>query len=115
MSRGSELYLADVASAIAAIRAYLGGEPAARRLSESPMALDAVVRNVEIIGEAIKHLPEEATARQPQIDWAGWARLRDVLAYQYFGVDVELLADALENELPALEQAVAFLREPREA
>ncbi len=110
MSRGSDLYLDDLSSAIAAIRQYLRGEPPARRLAESALVRDAVVRNVEIIGEAIKHLPELLTARHPEVDWNGWSRLRDVLAHQYFGVDVELLADALENELPVLDRAVASLK-----
>ena len=110
MSRGSEHYLADAASAIAAIREYLAGAPAAARLAESSLVRDAVVRNVEILGEAIKRLPDELKSLRPQIDWGGWARLRDVLAHQYFGVDVELLADAIENELPALETAIADLR-----
>ncbi len=110
MSRDSDLYLTDAAAAVAAIREYLAGEPAAARLSASPMARDAIVRNIEILGEAIKHLPDELLARQADVDWGGWARLRDVLAHQYFGVDVELLADALENELPTLERALASLR-----
>ncbi|MEO6324254.1 MAG: HepT-like ribonuclease domain-containing protein [Thermoanaerobaculia bacterium] len=115
MSRGSELYLSDAASAIAAIREYLAGEPVAARLLASPMVRDAVVRNIEVIGEAIKHLPEELTALQQHVDWGGWARLRDVLAHQYFGVDIELLADALETELPALERAISLLQGRTEA
>ena len=76
------------------------------------MARDAIVRNIEVIGEAIKSLPEELTARYPAVDWSGWARLRDVLAHQYFGVDIDLLADALGYELPLLEAAIAALRSP---
>ena len=73
------------------------------------MARDSVVRNVEIIGEAVKRLPPDLTSRHPEVDWNGWARLRDVLAHQYFGIDVDLLADAVDEELAALEHAVADL------
>lgn len=73
------------------------------------MARDAVLRNIEVIGEAVKRLPPDLTSRHPEVDWNGWARLRDVLAHQYFGVNVELLADAVDEELPALENAMADL------
>jgi uncharacterized protein with HEPN domain len=109
MSRDSSLYLSDIVEAILAIKSYLGGSRASAVLLSHPMARDAVVRNIEIIGEAVKRLPPELTSRHPEIDWNGWARLRDVLAHQYFGVDVDLLADAVDEELPALERVVAML------
>ena len=109
MSRDSSLYVSDIVEAILAIRSYLGGGRASAVLPSNPMARDAVVRNVEIIGEAVKRLPPDLTSRHPEVDWNGWARLRDVLAHQYFGIDVDLLADAVDEELAALEHAVADL------
>jgi uncharacterized protein with HEPN domain len=73
------------------------------------MARDAVVRNIEIIGEAVKRLPPERTARHPGKDRNGRSRLRDVLAHPYSGVDLELLADAVDEEPPRLGEAVAAL------
>ena len=109
MSRDSSLYLVDIVEAIGAIRTYLGGVRASEALGSNPMARDAVVRNIEIIGEAVKRLPPDLISQHPEVDWNGWARLRDVLAHQYFGVDVELLSDAVDEELPTLERAIAAL------
>ena len=48
---------------------------------------DAVIRNCEVIGEAIKHVPDDFRTTHPEVDWQGLAGLRDVLIHQYFGVD----------------------------
>ena len=48
---------------------------------------DAVIRNCEVIGEAIKHIPDEFRMQHPSVDWSGLAGLREVLIHQYFGVD----------------------------
>ena len=49
------------------------------------MVIDAVVRNLEIIGEAAKHLPAEAKGLMPDVDWSKAAAFRDVIAHGYFG------------------------------
>ena len=64
-------------------RSYLGGGRASAVLPSKPMARDAVVRSIEVIGEAVKRLPPDLTSRHPEVDWNGCARLRDVLAHQY--------------------------------
>ncbi len=51
------------------------------------MAYDATVRNLEILGEAAKNIPEEVRLRYPTVDWRGTAGLRDVVAHAYFALD----------------------------
>jgi len=81
------------------------------------MTLDAVVRNLEVIGEAVKQLPADLRAREPGVDWQKIAGLRDILIHHYFGIDVDILWDIIlwdiiQNKLPALEVSVgALLRE----
>jgi len=76
------------------------------------MTLDAVVRNLEVIGEAVKQLPVDLRAREPGVDWQKIAGLRDILIHHYFGIDVDILWDIIQNKLPALEVSVgALLRE----
>lgn len=67
------------------------------------------LRNLEIIGEAVKRLPPELLEDWPDVDWGGWARMRDVVAHQYFGVDVEVIWDAVQDELPGLVAAARAL------
>ncbi len=65
---------------------------------------DAVMRDLEIIGEAAKHVPVEIRARHPQIDWRKISGLRDVVAHEYFGLDVEIIWDVITREVPTLHE-----------
>ena len=63
---------------------------------------DATVRNLEVIGEAVKQLPDEARALAPTIEWRKIAGLRDFLAHAYFGINDEILWDIIRQEVPEL-------------
>ena len=67
---------------------------------------DAVIRNLEIIGEAVKQLPAELTGRHADIPWKNIAGMRDQLIHHYFGVNLELVWGVVENRLDQLEKAV---------
>lgn len=68
---------------------------------------DAVVRNVEIIGQAVKGLSERTRALEPTVPWRQIAGMRDKLIHEYFGVDLALVWDVVERELPALRPRMA--------
>ncbi|KAA0253973.1 DUF86 domain-containing protein [Acidobacteria bacterium ACD] len=110
MSRSVELYLRDILDAADAIGAFVGGL-GPDDLRDDRKTRDAVVRNLEIIGEAVKRLPSALLDRWPQVDWAGWSRMRDVVAHQYFGVDVDVIWSAVADELPGLVAATRSLLE----
>ncbi len=61
-----------------------------------------MVRNLEIVGEAAKHLPEEVKALTPDVDWSKVAGFRDVIVHGYFGLDVHVIWDAVQSKVPAL-------------
>ena len=63
---------------------------------------DAVIRQFEIIGEAVKGLPQDLTAKDPSIPWTQIAGFRDVLAHSYFAVDTSVIWDAASTKGPAL-------------
>ena len=74
---------------------------------------DAVLRNLEVVGEAAKHIPGEVRAQMPEIEWRKVAGLRDVLTHAYFGIDPDILWDVIRHKLPVLAQALRGFQERR--
>ena len=70
---------------------------------------DAVLFNLQIIGEAVKNLPDTARTSLPDVDWTGPARLRDFIAHHYFSVDTGIIWDAATNHVPAILEAARTL------
>jgi len=68
---------------------------------------DGVVRNLEIIGEATKRLPEAIKSGYPQIEWRKIAGMRDVLIHDYFGVDLEKVWGVVKSRIPELKSVVS--------
>lgn len=84
---------------------YVGHTPK-REFSKNNLLIDAIIRNLEIIGEAVKNIPEEVKKKYPQIEWRKIAGLWDVWIQDYFGVDTEVLWDIVQNKIPALNKEI---------
>lgn len=67
---------------------------------------DAVIRNLEVLGEASKQVPQNIRELLPTVPWRRLAGLRDVLAHDYFGVDLEIVWDIVATQIPPLIQAL---------
>lgn len=67
---------------------------------------DAVIRRLEIIGEAVKNIPEEFRAKYPEIPWKKIAGMRDTLIHEYFGIDLDLTFEVVEKDLPDLKEKI---------
>jgi uncharacterized protein with HEPN domain len=102
------LFLDDIIEAISRVETYSKGLSRAR-LEKNAMAHDAIIRNLEIIGEAVKNIPPETKKNNPQIEWKKIAGLRDILAHEYFGVDVDVVWDIIENKIPVLKSQILLL------
>lgn len=99
--RGQQEYLADMREAIVRIQSYTSEITYGQFLADSKTQ-DAVIRNIEILGEAAKRLPATLTSTHPKIDWKSIAGMRDKLVHDYFGVNMDILWDVLTTKLPAL-------------
>ena len=63
---------------------------------------DAVIRNLEIIGEAARNMPDEIKRQYSQVEWRSIGALRNLLAHEYFGVKDEIIWDIIEHKIPVL-------------
>lgn len=108
MSRDVRLFLEDIVESARLAIEYVGSMSKAEFLSLRPIQ-DAVVRRLEIIGEAVKNVPEDVRLRYPAIPWAQVAGLRDVLTHGYFRVDLNLVWTVVQRDLPELEKRVSAI------
>ena len=108
MSR-DQLYLRHIVDAIADIETYtaVGRD----EFMKTPHWQDAVIRKLEVIGEATKRLYPALREQRPKIPWKRIAGLRDVLIHQYMGVDLEAIWEIAQKNLPELKIAVSSLLE----
>lgn len=108
MSREYRLYLNDMIEACERVLRYTEGLNAHQFFS-SDMVYDAVMRNLEIIGEAAKAIPDEVRTQAPDIEWRKVAGLRDVLAHVYSGIDNQIVWDVIHSKIPELLNALRRL------
>ena len=101
--RGVVLFVQDMLTSIEKIESYLAGADA-DGFEEDSLQQDAVIRRLEIIGEAAKHIPPAVRERHPDIPWQKVAGLRDVLIHRYYGIIVEQVWRIVTVDLPAVKE-----------
>ena len=105
MPRDVRVFLEEIVTACERIDTYTR-DLTFDSFSADPRTVDAVVRNLEVIGEAVKSVPPEVRQQMPDIEWQRIAGLRDILIQNYFGVDLVLIWDVVETKVPALQKRV---------
>jgi uncharacterized protein with HEPN domain len=107
--REPSVLLDDIRTSISKIERYIAGLDQASFLADEK-TIDAVVRNLEIIGEAAKQLPAEFRARHPAILWPQIAGLRNRIVHDYAGIDLKLVWHVLQTAIPKLALQIAALK-----
>jgi uncharacterized protein with HEPN domain len=74
-----------------------------------PKTQDAVIRNIEIIGEAVKRLSAATREAHPEVPWSKIAGTRDRIIHGYFNVDLDIIWDVVETELPSLRERIVTI------
>lgn len=108
MARDIGLYLDDILESIEKIETYtqtINEE----EFSRNTEVQDAVLRRLAIIGEAVKHLPEDLKEKHKQIPWKQIAGARNIFIHEYFGVRMERIWKTVKEDLPKLKRVVESL------
>lgn len=101
MSRSWELFLRDMLEAARKVIRYTDKRQV-ETFAADEMAYDATLRNLEILGEAAKNIPDDIRQRYPEVNWRGVAGLRDILAHAYFALDEDTLWKIVRTDIPEL-------------
>ena len=108
--RSPGLLLQDIHDSIVKINRYVAGYDW-NQFSSNEMAVDAVVRNLEIIGEAAVRLPLEFRQKNNHIEWVKIVGLRNRVIHEYFGVDLEIIWQIVQSDLPEFKKELEQLPE----
>lgn len=101
MTRNPLLYLNDIVESIARIQQYTANLTF-DTFAANNMVIDAVVRNLEIIGEAAAHISENIQSLYPEVAWYEMKGMRNIVAHEYFRVDLEIVWKTAHESLPSL-------------
>ncbi len=109
MSRDEVSRLQDIQDALELIQSYAARAGDFSEERDDQLLQDAVLFRLAVIGEAVKNLPADTIGKAPEIEWSAWAGLRDVISHSYFRVNMEIIWETVDQDVPKLALAVARL------
>jgi uncharacterized protein with HEPN domain len=110
VKKDAETFIEHILECIALIEEYSENKEVDDFL-DSVQLQDAIIRRIEIIGEAVKNVPDAIKAEHPEIPWKKIAGMRDILIHEYFGIDLELAWEVITSDLPDLKKKMLRIRE----
>ena len=108
--RTGKLFVEDILEAIDKIKRHIEGLTY-ETFVKNELVIDAVIRNLEIIGEASRNLPEDVRKKYPEMPWGRMIGLRNIIIHEYFGVDLAIIWEIITKNLPETKpKIVAMLK-----
>jgi len=107
-----KLFIEDILDAIFLIQKYVK-DMDFEKFKNDRKTIDAVVRNLEIVGEAVRFLPDNIKQKYPEIDWKGMIGFRNRIAHAYFNISIEIVWHIVEKELPELKEKMKPILEKK--
>lgn len=108
--REAKLYLEDIKNSIEKIEKYTKSLTF-KKFVKDFKTIDAVVRNLSIIGEAVNNMPQEIKDQRPDIPWDEIIGMRNKVIHEYFGIDEDILWATIKNDLPYFKEQILELIE----
>jgi len=105
MKKEIKIFIEDILESIKNIEEYVRGMDKEKFLGDNKTQ-DAVLRKLEVIGEAVKNIPDEVKEKYPEISWKRIAGMRDIIIHEYFGVNLKRVWKTVEDDLPELKKKI---------
>jgi len=108
--KDARIFIEHIIESIELIEKYVKNHTKDDFLSSTQLQ-DSVIRRLEIIGEAVKNIPDNYRKKYPDVKWKEIAGLRDILIHQYFGIDFELTWEIVIRDLPEIKNKIILIKD----
>ncbi len=109
MKRELELFIEDILESIKLIEKYIGNTSKVS-FGNNQKLKDSVIRRLEIIGEAVKNIPNNFKEKYPEVPWKKIAGLRDIITHTYFNIDLDITWEIIKKDLPDLKERMLKIK-----
>ena len=113
MPRDQKLFLEDIRESISYIEEYAHGLTF-EEFKSSQVKMDAVVRRIEIIGEAANNISDEFQRQYPDIEWSAMVKMRNIITHEYFGVNHKIVWATVTQDIPRLKELLSKIKTEHE-